>query len=172
MDVFNVLPMREKNVISRCTPVLSEQSSVGAFQIERNGELEISGRALMFRDEQQETRTVANTIPDAMGYIQVTRIPKLCICLRVSIVTIAVVLSASDPTKIKCSLGVDKLDSLSEALPYNIFLQIKAIKQCSWGVKSACPLCKAFYHFRLEEKSEQFLKPNAEKKKKKKKKIK
>lgn len=72
----------------------------------------------MFRDEQQETRTVANTIPDAMGYIQVTRIPKLCICLRVSIVTIAVVLSASDPKKIKCSLGVDKFGSLSEALPY------------------------------------------------------
>lgn len=100
--------------MSSCTPVLSVQSSVGAFQIERKGELETSGRALMFRDEQQETRRVANTTPVATGYVQVTQMPKLC--LTVSIVVCAVTLGASDQTKIKCSLGVQKVGSLSKTL--------------------------------------------------------
>lgn len=78
----------------------------------------------MFRDEQQETRRVANTIPDAIGYVQVTQMPKLCICLSVSIVACAVTLGAADQTKIKYFLGVQKVSSLSKALPYNIFLQI------------------------------------------------
>lgn len=102
--------------MSSCTPVLSVQSSVGAFQIERKGELETSGRALMFRDEQQETRRVANTTPDAAGYVQVTQMPKLCVCLIFSIVACAVTLGASDQTKIKCSLGVQKVGSLSKTL--------------------------------------------------------
>lgn len=74
--------------------------------MDRKGELGTSGRALMFRDEQQETRRVANTTPDATGYVQATQMPKLCICLTVSIVACAVTLGASNQTKIKCSLGV------------------------------------------------------------------
>lgn len=73
--------------------------------MERKGELERSGRALMFRDEQQETRRMVNTMPEAMGYVQVTQIPTFCICLRVSIVASAVALGDCDQTKIKCSLG-------------------------------------------------------------------
>lgn len=76
----------------------------------------------MFRDEQQETRRVANTILDAIGYVQVAPIPKLC--LEVSIVTCTVTLGASDQTKIKCSLGVQKIGRLSKALPYDIFLPV------------------------------------------------
>jgi len=78
----------------------------------------------MFRDEQQETRRVANTMLDAIGYIQVTQMSKLRICLRVSIIARAVTFGASEQTKIRCSLGIQRVGSLSEALPYNIFLQI------------------------------------------------